>query len=230
MNNDILYIFLRTLLMLVVLFLLTKLMGKKQISQMNIYDYLIGITIGNVAAEMSIGLDKNIIGGLVSLITYVGFYIIVSYCSLKYLRVRKLFGGNPTILIESGNILVKNLKKEGIDIDNLEEEARLNGIFDLSKVNYAILETNGQISFMLKVDDDCVTNRNMKLKIKENNISINLIQDGKVMVDNLRYVNKDIKWLEGIVKSKGYDSISDVFLFIYNDSRNVRLYGYEKRY
>lgn len=229
MDKEILYIFLRTILILGVLFVLTKLMGKKQLSQLNIYDYLIGITIGNVAAEISIDIDKNIIGGVICLITYVLFYIVVSYYSMKNLKFRKFFGGNPTVLIKDGNILVKSLKKEGIDIDSLEEEARLNGYFDLSEINYAILETNGQISFMPKVENDYVTNGDMKLKVREKKLSVNLIQDGVVMEDNLLYVNKDIKWLDGIVKSKGYDSISDVFLFIYNDSKDIKLYGYEKR-
>lgn len=229
MEKEILYIFLRTILILGVLFCVTKLMGKKQISQMNIYDYLIGITIGNVAAEISIDVDKNIVGGIICLITYVAFYVLVSFWTMKNLKVRKLFGGNPTVLIKDGNILVKSLKKEGIDIDSLEEEARLNGYFDLSMINYAILETNGQISFMPKVENDYVTNGDMKLKVREKKLSVNLIQDGVVMEDNLLYVNKDIKWLDGIVKSKGYDSISDVFLFIYNDSKDIKLYGYEKR-
>ena len=82
---------------------------------------------------------------------------------------------------------------------------------------------------MPKVENDYVTNGDMKLKVREKKLSVNLIQDGVVMEDNLLYVNKDIKWLDGIVKSKGYDSISDVFLFIYNDSKDFKLYGYEKR-
>ena len=91
------------------------------------------------------------------------------------------------------------------------------------------METNGKISFMPKVENDYVTNSDMKIKVKEKSLSVNLIQDGVLMKDNLKYINKDDKWLEKMVKSKGYDKISDVFLFIYRGSDDVILYGYEKR-
>ena len=186
MENEIINVILRTILVLIVLFILTKIMGKKQVSQMNIYDYLIGITIGSIAADISLDLEHNIIAGICSLSIYALSSLLVTYITLKNLFFRKMFCGSPTILIDKGNINIDNLKKEGIDINSLEEEARLNGYFDLSKVDYAILETNGQISFLSNVKDSYVTNESMNIKAKENNLTINLIQDGEVLENNLK--------------------------------------------
>lgn len=229
MDNEILLIIFRTVFLLIILFVMTKLMGKKQLSQMNLYDYLIGITIGNIVAEISLDVEKNFWGGIISLSIYCLSSVIVTYFSMKNLGFRKFFNGNPTILIDNGTILIDNLKKEGIDINSLEEEARLNGYFDLDKINYAILETNGQISFLSKVKDDYVTNGNMKIKTKENLLGINLIQDGTLMKDNLIYIKKNEKWLNKVLSKNGYSSIESVFLFVYKSDNDIFLYGYNKK-
>ena len=229
MDNEVLMILFRVIIVLSVLFVLTKLMGKKQISQMNIYDYLVGITIGNVAAGISIELDVSFLGGILALCIYSLFGVVITGISMNSFGFRKFFGGVPTILIENGNIIVNNMKKEGVDINSLEEEARLNGYFDLSKINYAILETNGQISFLPKISDDFVTNGSMKLNVEENELGVNLIQDGVVIEKNLEYVSKDSKWLDKLIKKKGYSSYKDIFLLVYKNDRDITIYDYNKR-
>ena len=228
MNNEIILIIFRTICVLIILFIMTKLMGKKQLSQMNIYDYLIGITIGNIGAEISLNLERSFISGIISLIIYCSFSIVVTYFSLRNLKFRKLFCGNPTVLIDKGNILIENLKKEGIDINSFEEEARLNGYFDLRKINYAILETNGQISFLPKEKENYVTNANMNIKVEENELGINLIQDGKVMTDNINYIRKDIKWLDKVLKKNGYKDYTEIFLMIYKNDKDIKFYSNQK--
>lgn len=228
MNNEIILIIFRTICVLIILFTMTKLMGKKQLSQMNIYDYLIGITIGNIGAEISLNLERSFISGIISLIIYCSFSIVVTYFSLRNLKFRKLFCGNPTVLIDKGNILIENLKKEGIDINSFEEEARLNGYFDLKKINYAILETNGQISFLPKEKENYVTNANMNIKVEENELGINLIQDGKVMTDNINYIRKDIKWLDKVLKKNGYKDYTEIFLMIYKNDKDIKFYSNQK--
>ena len=227
MEQELLYIFIRSISILVILFLLTKLMGKKQVSQMNMYDYLIGITIGNIAADISLNLDRNFWSGLISLSIYGLSSIIVTYLALNNLKFRRIFNGSPSVLIDSGKILVDNLRKEGVDINSLQEEARLNGYFDLDKINYAIIETNGQISFLPKAKDEYVTNSNMKLKIKETKLGINLIQDGVVLEDNMKYLSKDKKWLKKIINKQGYSNIEEVFLLTYKEDNDIKIYGYD---
>lgn len=228
MNNELLMVIFRCILILIILFVLTKIMGKKQVSQMNIYDYLLGLTIGNIAAEVSLNIERDIILGLTALLIYSFSGIAVTYFSLKNLNFRKIFSGNPTVLIEKGKILTKNLKKEGIDINSLQEEARLNGYFDLSQIYYAIIETNGQISFMPYSKYNTITNENMNIKSKENNLCINLIQDGKVLEDNLKYINKDKKWLNKKLKEKGYSNYQKIFLCLYKNENNITIYNYEQ--
>lgn len=229
MNNELLLVIFRSILVLVTLFILTKIMGKKQVSQMNIYDYLVGITIGSIAADISLDLNHDLVAGICSLVIYALSGVLVTYLSLKNLRFRKMFCGYPAILMEKGRILINNLKREGITINDLEEEARLDGYFDLSKIEYAILETNGQISFLPKSVDDYVTNKSMNINIKENELSINLIQDGKVISNNLNYINKTESWLEKKIKEKGYNSYEEIFLLIYKNDKELIIYDYGKK-
>ena len=99
----------------------------------------------------------------------------------------------------------------------------------MNKINYAILETNGQISFLPKVSDDVVTNGSMKLKVEENELGVNLIQDGVVVEKNLEYISKDSKWLDKLIKKKGYSSYKDIFLLIYKSDKDITIYDYNKR-
>ena len=173
MNEEIIMIIFRTILVLVILFILTKVMGKKQVSQMNVYDYLIGITIGSIAADISLDIEKNIIAGISSLIVYGLSSVLVTYLSLKSILFRKILIGTPTILIDNGKIIEKNLKKEGIDINDLLESARENNYFDLSYINYAILEASGNISFMPKSKYDVVTKEDLKVKSTDKGLCAN---------------------------------------------------------
>jgi len=229
MDNELISVALRTILVLIILFVLTKIMGKKQLSQMNFYDYLTGITIGSIAADISLDLDRDLIAGIISLSIYALSGILVTYLCLKNLTIRKILFGSPTILIDKGNLLIKNLKKEGIDINSLEEEARLNGFFELDKIDYAILETNGQISFLSNIKDSYVTNKDMKIKLKENTLDINLIQDGEVIYKNLEIINKKISWLDKKIKEKGYNNYKEIFLFKYKNDNELTIYDYEKK-
>ena len=215
MNDELLLVIFRSVLVLIILFFLTKIMGKKQVSQMNIYDYLLGITIGSIAADISLDLNHDLIAGIVSLSIYSLSGVLVTYFSLKNLKLRKIFCGSPTVLIDKGNILVNNLKKEGIDINNLEEEARLKNYYDLTDINYAILETNGQISFLPKSEED--------------KLNINLIQDGEIMHDNLKSINKTTKWLNKRIKENGYKEVKEVFLFKYKTDNEITIYDYQDK-
>ena len=145
--NEIINVILRTILVLIIIFFLFKLMGKKQVSQMNMFDYITGITIGSIVADISLDIEKNLIAGLICLVIYCMTSVIISYLSLKNLKLRSFFDGTATVLIENGNINRENLRKNKININILETEARLMGYFNLDEINNAILEPNGKISF-----------------------------------------------------------------------------------
>lgn len=224
MDKELGLVIFRTILVLVVLFFLTKFMGKKQVSQMNIYDYLIGITIGSIAADIALDIEKSLVAGLTSLIIFGLSAVLVTYLTLKSLCFRKIFTGVPTVLIEKGKIIEKNLRKEGIDINDLQEEARQFGYFDLSKVNYAVLETSGKISFLAKADDEFVTRKDMNIKAKDEGLCANLIIDGTLLENNLSNINKDKDWLDKELSKKGYKDYDGILLLTMDSNGKIVIY------
>ena len=224
MNNELLSVVIRSIAVLIILFFLTKWMGKKQVSQMNVYDYIIGITIGSIAADISLDIEKNAFVGIISLAIYSLSGVLVTYLTLKNIRFRRFFSGVPTILIENGKIIEKNLFKEGIDINDLQEEARQSGYFDLSKVNYAVLETSGKISFLAHASSEPVTKKDMKIKAKDESLCANIIIDGILLENNLKNMNKDEQWLEKQLKNRGYEDYHRILLFTLDSSGSINIY------
>lgn len=199
-------------------------MGKKQVSQMNIYDYLVGITIGSIAADISLDIEKSAISGIVSLAIYSLSGVLVTYLTIKNIRFRRFFCGVPTILIENGKIIEKNLFKEGIDINDLQEEARQSGYFELNKVNYAVLETTGKISFLAHAKEEPVTKKDMQIKAKDESLCANIIIDGTLLEDNLKNMKKDQKWLAKELKNRGYKDYKNILLFTLDNQGTITIY------
>lgn len=222
--NDLLLVLFRTVLVLVILFILTRIMGKKQVSQMNIYDYIIGITMGSIAADISLDIEKSIVAGILSLLIYGLSGALVTYLTLKNIRIRRFINGVPCILMDNGKIIEANLRKEGIDINDLEEEARQNGYFDLSKVNYAVLEISGKISFLPKAREDMVTKSDMKIKVHDETLSANVIIDGILLEDNLKAMDKDIDWLNKELKNRGYDNYKRILLMTLDGTDKINIF------
>lgn len=203
---------LRALSSLVTLFLVTKMLGKKQVSQLSLFDYVIGISIGNFAAEMTINLETNEINGILAVVIFGLVAYAVSYLTMKSINLRRFFMGTPTILIQNGKILEDNLRKVKFDINDMLEEVRSAGYFDLSQVEYAIMEVNGDLSILPKSEYRPLTPKDMNLKVNKESICANVIIDSKVMHKNLENMNKDEKWLFKELKVKGYSDTSKILL------------------
>lgn len=218
---DLLDVILRCIVSLITLFLVTKMIGKKQVSQFSLFDYVIGISIGNFAAEMAINLDSSYLHGTVAVIVFGVVAYLVSYITMKNLKIRKIIIGEPTILIKEGQIIYENLKKEKFDINDLLEEARINGYFDISKIDYALMETNGQISFLMKSKYESVTNEDLKITKPKNGLSLNLIIDGSVVKESLKTINKDEKWLKTKI---GKNKIKDILLATIDNQNKIKIY------
>lgn len=214
----------RAVLSLVTLFLVTKMLGKKQVSQLSLFDYVIGISIGNFAAEMTINLESKEINGIWAVVLFGLFAYAISYFTMKSIVLRRFFMGTPTILIQDGKILEKNLKKMKFDINDMLEEIRGSGYFDLSQVEYAILEANGEVSILPKSEYRPLTPKDMKLKIDKEGLCSNVIIDGKIMHNNLKNINKDEKWLNKALKVKGYHDISKILLATVDINEKIVIY------
>ena len=222
--NEVLDVSIRAITPLILLFFITKLIGKKQVSELSLFDYVIGISIGNFAAEMAINLDSEYLHGTIAVLVFGLVAYIVSVITLKSLKARKFFIGDPTIIIEDGKILYKNLKKNKIDINDLLEECRINGYFDISEIDYALMEANGKISFLPKPDYQQPTNKDLKIKNEKTGLCANLIVDGQIITESLKIMHKDKKWLMHEIEVKGY-KLEDIILATLDLKENFKVYG-----
>lgn len=225
--NEFFNVVIRGLLSLITLFLVTKLIGKKQVSQLSLFDYVIGISIGNFAAEMTINLESEELYGIIAVLLFGGIAYLVSVGTMKSIKLRRFFMGSPTILIEHGKILQDNFYKVKYDINDMLEQCRVNGYFDISEIDYAIVEANGELSILAKSEYLPVNRNDMKLKVSKNGLCANVIIDGKVMYNNLNKINKDEKWLNKELKLKGKD-ISDIILATVDINDKVVFYERNK--
>ena len=195
--NDTINVILRTILILAILFLLFKIMGKKQVSQMSMFDYITGITIGSIVADISLDIEKNLLSGIISLLIYCLTELLISYLCLKSITLRNFFNGKEVVLMENGILNRKNMGKNKITINDLETEARIMGHFDLAEINNAILESNGKISFELKDKFKNATKKDLNIKTQNSSLVYNLIIDGEIvnMGENLEitFIKKYLK-------------------------------------
>ena len=226
MFNDVLMVSIKGFMSLIFLFLVIKLLGKKQISQLNIFDYVIGISLGNLAAEMTINKDISIVTGFIAMTIYGLCSLFVSFITRKSILARRFISGTPVVLMEHGKISKENLKKVKINLNDLMQDAREDGIFDLSKVDYAIMEVSGKVTFLLKSAFEPLTANTLGLTLSENNLQAVLILDGKIMVNNLEKVGKSVSWIEKIIKSYGYSEFNEILLLLYDGSK-VTIYDRE---
>lgn len=215
----------RGLISLVALFLVTKMLGKKQVSQLSLFDYVIGISIGNFAAEMTVNLDTNEINGIVAVLVFGIVAYIVSVITMKSIVLRKFFMGSPTVLIEDGKLMMEGLKKVKFDINDLLEECRGDGYFDISEIAYAVMEVNGKLSILPKSEYENPTLKDLNIKGQKASLCANIIIDGNIMPKALADMHKTEDWLYHELKTKG-TKLEDVLLATLDT--NEKFIVYEK--
>jgi uncharacterized membrane protein YcaP (DUF421 family) len=218
-------IILKSLISVIVLFLLCKLMGPRLISQMDYYDYIVGITIGSIAAEMAVGHDLPVHIPIIAMSVYALFTIAIAILTDKSIIIRRFFSGTPYFLIYKGNIVEANLKKSHYDLNNLLSVCRSSGYFDISKIEYAVMEETGKISFLLKAGNQPATANDLKVPINQEELMANVIIDGKVMQKHLDSINKTYEWLMQKLKDQNFNSPKDVFLAVADINGNISVYG-----
>lgn len=236
MINDILstdwgeigHVLLRGLLSLITLFLITKLLGKKQVSQLSLFDYVIGISIGNFAAEITTDVNVQVMNGIAAVLLFGFVAYAVSIVTMKSITLRRFFMGVPTVIIQNGKIIEPNLKKVKFDMNDLLEECRNNGYFNLDEIEYGIMEANGKVSILPKGENKPLTVKDMNLKAEKQSLCANVIIDGKVMPKNLTNMHKDINWLNKELKIKGYKDYDDILLATLDV--NDKVIVYERNY
>ena len=201
----------------------TKILGKKQVSQLSLFDYVIGISIGNFAAEVTINLEAEWINGVVAVLIFGLVAYFVSIITMKSIVERRFFMGSPTIVIQNGKIIKESLKRVKLDINDLLEECRNNNVFDLNQINYALMEANGKLSILLKPEYLPLTPKDMKLNPEKNGLVANVIIDKKIMQENLKQMNKDDKWLLKELKTKKV-KLEDILLCTMDINDKLTIY------
>ena len=188
------------------------------------FDYVNGITIGSIAAEMATSLEESFTQPLTAMIVYALAALFLSWLSSRSIKARRLIEGVPLVLMNHGELYRENLKKAKIDVNEFLVQCRINGYFDVSKLETAILEGDGKISFLPKVSDRPLTPADMNLTPQQDYMVANVIIDGKVIKENLHHTGKDVKWLKNQIKGQGADRIEDVLLATCDVSNQVNVF------
>lgn len=226
---DIGRIILSSVASLIVLFLLTKLMGEKQISQLNMFDYIVGITIGSIAAEMATELEKPAYLGAVSMIVYALIAVLISVVSSRSIRLRKYLSGRPLVLMDQGKLYRTNMKKAHLDLSEFLTLARASGYYDLTQVETAILECNGAISFLPRPECRPVTPADLNLSPAPERPVATVIMDGRVLESNLKMMGQNETWLLTQLKQQGYHSPKEIFLGTCDEQSQLTLYPIQEK-
>lgn len=208
---DWLDVILRAFLFLIVLFLITKVLGKKQIAQLSMFEYVTGITIGNIGAEVVTGLEQKISIGLIALVATAVIPFFTGLITMKNKTLRNWIDGKGTVFIKDGKILEDNLKKEKITIDEFLEMLRANNVFDVSEVEYAILEAAGHLSVLPKKENRPLTPKDLGMKVVQEKETETVIMDGKILDDPLKQIGRNRRWLKTELEKQDV-TLDNVFL------------------
>lgn len=222
--QEIIYIIVLSFGSIITLFILTKLMGYRQMSEMSMFDYINGITIGSIAAEMATSLEKDWWLPLTAMIVYALAAIVLSYISVKSMAARRVISGKPLILMDHDTVYEKNLLKGKIDLSEMLLQCRVNGYFNLSDLQTILLEPNGRMSFLPKSDKRPVTPKDMDLVPEQDFLVANVIIDGHIIKKNLQHAGKDIQWLNKQMHAQNISNLREVLLATCDMHNHVTFY------
>lgn len=209
---DFVKVFFMSIGSIIALFISTKVIGNKQMSELSMFDYINGITIGSIAAEMATALENDFYYPLMAIAIYTIVIWIISIISEKSVKSRRLFAGRSIILMENGKLYEQNLHTAKIDINDFLTQCRINGYFNLDDVDTAILEQNGKISFLPKSDAKPITPRDVNLSPEQEKLQQVVILDGHIMTENLKRTGNNQKWLDNELRKQKIGNIQDVYL------------------
>lgn len=224
---DILKVVLTSALSVAALFIVTKIMGHKQVAQLDFFDYVSGITIGSIGAELATELDSPE-KPLIALAIYGLISMLLNFLAHKIPKTRKYINGSPTILMNDGKIYRQNLKQSKLDLSEFMLLCRESGYFDLDEIQTAVFEHNGKLSILPKSQNKPITRSDFNIEASQSHIGVELIMDGCILSENLSRVGRDEIWLAKRIKEQGYSSAKKIFLAVYHpDENKLNLYKNE---
>ncbi|MBU3090789.1 DUF421 domain-containing protein [Clostridium sp. CM028] len=213
----------RTFVLYFTVIFIMRMMGKKQIGELEPFELVIALMISNLATFPMEDIRIPIIHAVIPIFTLLFLQIATSYIELKSEKARKILTGTPSILIKNGKIDIAELRCQRFNINDLFEELRLKGYFNLSDIQYAILETSGELSILPKTSISNATKDDLNISIAQESLPIPLIMDGNINYKNLNLLKKDITWLNNILRKNNILCAKDVFIGMI-DSKNKFYY------
>ena len=189
-------IFIRVIILYILVLIVMRLMGKREIGQLQPFELVVSIMIADLATIPMEDIGIPIINGVIPILALLIMHILISILNMKSMKIREILCGKPRILIYRGKIDEKALKKERLTLTELQERLRVASIINIGDVEYAILETSGQITVIQKPDKRNVTPKDLEIMPEYEGLSYDLVIDGKIMKRNLQILNKDYEWLK----------------------------------
>lgn len=208
----------------VILFILSKLMGNREMSQLSVFDYVNSITIGSIAAEMATCEFTDFLKPFIAMVVLTLLNITLSVSTCKSVKLRRFITGKPSILYDNGKLYDKNLAKARMDLGEFLTQCRVNGYFDLADLQTIILESNGKMSFLPLSNKRPLTGKDLNLQPDQEQLVANVIIDGQVMPLNLKHLGLDEKWLSKQLHLHDIHAVSEVFLATCDSNHKLCVY------
>ena len=208
--NEHLTIIFRSIVTYFVLLFFTRVMGRKQISQLTYFDYIVGITIGSIAGEAAVNKNVEIVDIIISIAIWSVLTILISEITLKNIKLRLLIDSEPLLIIDKGKVIYKNMKKARYNMGDLLMQLRNKDVFYITDVEIAILEPDGKLSVLKKSEQTIVTVGDMNIKKSKAGMMVDIVLDGNIISSHLSLIQKDEKWVMSQLKARNINNIKDV--------------------
>lgn len=217
---------LTSLLSVVTLFIIAKVLGHKQMSQLDFFDYITGITIGSIAAELATELESPW-KPLIAMVIYGSVAVLLTFITSKLPRMRKFINGTPTIVFSNGKLYRKNMKKAKLDLSEFMVMCRQEGYFDLSDIAVAVFEYNGRLTVLPKATKRPVNPNDINIVPPPDTLTTEVIMDGRVLHENLKRKGLDLNWLQKELAVQGYKTQKEIFLGVCDQNNELTVYKNE---
>ena len=221
---DIIKVILTSFFSALILFIIAKIMGHRQVSQLDFFDYITGITIGSIAAELATELETPW-KPAIAMVVYGTIAFLLNIITSKFPRTRKYINGSPAILMSGGKLYRKNMKKAKLDLSEFLMMCREEGYFDLNDIQTAVFENNGKLTVLPKSLNRPATPEDLNLNPKEDNINTEIIMDGRILEENLKRMGLDLTWLNKQLKSQGYRNAKEIYLGLCDKDNKLSLFA-----
>lgn len=211
-------VFIRTIILYFTILISMRLMGKRQLGELEISEFIVAALVADLAASPLQDIGIPLLNGLIPIIVLFCLEIIIAGISMKSVKMRAKLFGKPSVIIQHGKICIDEMLKNRFTLDELMQELRSKSVTDITTIDYALLETNGQLNLILKQDEQPLTAKAMGIALREAGYPHIIINEGRILTDNLQLLGRDEKWLR---KQLGNKSPEEIYLFTLSDTGNI---------